>query len=118
MSPESPANHADVRLQDIGPKFKLTTSDGVVLLEDVLASTVEPLLAASDKPKDDEEATEKKAGDNGRAESRVESMKKKYSALKPFVIISTSYLLFTVTDGAVRMIVLLHAYNLGFSVGT
>lgn len=36
-------------------------------------------------------------------------------ALRPFAIVSTSYLLFTVTDGAVRMIVLLHAYNKGFS---
>jgi Major Facilitator Superfamily len=36
-------------------------------------------------------------------------------ALRPFVIISTSYLLFTITDGAIRMIVLLHAYNKGFS---
>ncbi len=33
----------------------------------------------------------------------------------PFVVISISYLLFTVTDGAIRMIVLLHAYNLSFS---
>ncbi len=38
-----------------------------------------------------------------------------FSALKPFVIISTSYLLYTMTDGAIRMIVLLYAYNLGFS---
>lgn len=36
-------------------------------------------------------------------------------ALFPFVIISIAYLLFTVTDGAIRMIVLLHAYNKGFS---
>ena len=36
-------------------------------------------------------------------------------ALRPFVIISTSYLLFTITDGAIRMIVLLHAYNQNFS---
>ena len=36
-------------------------------------------------------------------------------ALRPFVIISVSYLLFTVTDGAIRMIVLLHAYNKSFS---
>lgn len=36
-------------------------------------------------------------------------------ALRPFVIISTSYLLFTITDGAIRMIVLLHAYNKAFS---
>lgn len=36
-------------------------------------------------------------------------------ALWPFAVISVSYLLFTVTDGAIRMIVLLHAYNGGFS---
>jgi Na+/melibiose symporter-like transporter len=36
-------------------------------------------------------------------------------ALRPFIIISTSYLLFTITDGAIRMIVLLHAYNKSFS---
>lgn len=36
-------------------------------------------------------------------------------ALRPFVIISSSYLLFTITDGAIRMIVLLHAYNKAFS---
>lgn len=39
----------------------------------------------------------------------------KSDALRPFIIISTSYLLFTVTDGAIRMIVLLHAYNKNFS---
>ena len=33
----------------------------------------------------------------------------------PFVIISITYLLFTTTDGAVRMLVLLHAYNKGFT---
>ena len=32
-------------------------------------------------------------------------------ALRPFIIISLSYILFTTTDGAVRMIVLLHAYQ-------
>jgi MFS family permease len=37
------------------------------------------------------------------------------NALKPFAIIATSYLLFTITDGAVRMVVLLHANGLGFS---
>ena len=36
-------------------------------------------------------------------------------ALRPFVIISSSYLLFTITDGAIRMIVLLHAYTKSFS---
>lgn len=48
-------------------------------------------------------------------QSKTEAFKAKYSALKPFVIISLSYLLFTTTDGAVRMIVLLHAYNSGFT---
>lgn len=36
-------------------------------------------------------------------------------ALVPFAVISIAYLLFTVTDGALRMIILLHAYNLKFS---
>lgn len=40
---------------------------------------------------------------------------KKRKALMPFVIISLSYLLYTITDGSVRMIVLLHAYNKSFS---
>ncbi|KAJ1634986.1 major facilitator superfamily domain-containing protein [Pavlovales sp. CCMP2436] len=35
--------------------------------------------------------------------------------LMPFIVISISYLLFTMTDGGVRMIVLLHAYNQGFT---
>lgn len=47
--------------------------------------------------------------------SSTQTMKQRYSALKPFIIISASYLLFTITDGAVRMVVLLHAYQMGFS---
>lgn len=39
----------------------------------------------------------------------------KYKALVPFSIITICYLLFTVTDGAVRMIVLFHAYSKGFT---
>lgn len=35
--------------------------------------------------------------------------------LRPFAIISLAYLLYTTTDGAIRMIVLLRAYQLGFS---
>ncbi len=56
-------------------------------------------------------------GDFGRraGESRGDFLRREYSALKPFVIISLSYLLYTTTDGAIRMIVLLHAYNLGFT---
>ena len=50
------------------------------------------------------------------AANTVESSpESRFSALKPFVIISVSYLLYTMTDGAIRMIVLLYAYNLGFS---
>jgi hypothetical protein len=40
--------------------------------------------------------------------ARKQSFKERYGALKPFAIISCSYLLFTITDGAIRMIVLLH----------
>lgn len=46
---------------------------------------------------------------------RKQTLKDKYGALLPFAIISFSYLLFTITDGAVRMIVLLHAYQQQFS---
>jgi hypothetical protein len=49
------------------------------------------------------------------APSRRQTLRQRYSHLLPFAIISTSYLLFTITDGAVRMIVLLHAYQKGFS---
>eukprot|EP00755_Sulcionema_specki_P008163 Sspe_Gene.40185::Locus_19387_Transcript_1_1_Confidence_1.000_Length_1634::g.40185::m.40185 len=37
------------------------------------------------------------------------------SGVRPLAIITFSYLLYTMTDGAVRMIVLLHAYNEGFT---
>lgn len=42
-------------------------------------------------------------------EPELTDKQKKRKALLPFVIISLSYLLFTITDGSVRMIVLLHA---------
>ncbi len=57
-------------------------------------------------------------GDEGKpaaALSRRQTLAAHYSALKPFVIISFSYLLFTTTDGAVRMVELLHAFQKGFS---
>jgi hypothetical protein len=41
--------------------------------------------------------------------------KGRFGSLKPFVIVSSSYLLFTITDGAIRMVVLLFAYQLGFT---
>jgi len=53
---------------------------------------------------------------SGAAEQAETSIKKtKVQALLPFAIISISYLLFTVTDGAIRMIVLMHAYSKRFS---
>ncbi|NP_001171775.1 major facilitator superfamily-like [Saccoglossus kowalevskii] len=48
-------------------------------------------------------------------ETTKEKITRVYGALKPFVIISSSYLLYTITDGAVRMIVLLHAFSLNFT---
>ena len=36
-------------------------------------------------------------------------------SLRPFAVVSICYLLFTITDGALRMIVLSHAYNKRFS---
>jgi hypothetical protein len=65
---------------------------------------------------DDEEEEEDPADTSprkGKNESFMQAASSK--ALRPFVIISTSYLLFTITDGAIRMIVLLHAYNKSFS---
>lgn len=52
---------------------------------------------------------------NGKATSKDSSDGLTSKALRPFVIISSSYLLYTLTDGAMRMIVLLFAYNLKFS---
>jgi len=37
------------------------------------------------------------------------------ASLRPFVVLSAAYLAFTVTDGALRTITLLHAYNMSFS---
>ena len=55
------------------------------------------------------------AASKQRAPRRRQSLKERTGALYPFVIISVSYLLFTITDGAVRMIVLLHAYQQSFT---
>ena len=46
--------------------------------------------------------------------ARVQALEAR-CALRRVIIISITYLLFTTTDGAVRMIVLLHAYNKGFT---
>lgn len=73
------------------------------LVEEALA-LVEEVPAAAPKPSEPQE--EVKLSIYQQATSK---------ALRPFVIISSSYLLFTVTDGAIRMIVLLHAYNESFT---
>ncbi|KAG2434394.1 hypothetical protein HYH02_012406 [Chlamydomonas schloesseri] len=102
------------------------TSDGFVTTP---AGVVEPMVAGGSSAAlaaaaDADGVSEgKAAGGDGdakaaggeKSETRKEMLQRKYSALKPFVIISLSYLLFTTTDGAVRMIVLLHAYKAGFS---
>lgn len=65
----------------------------------------------SHPPKEDEAVTEETP------EAPTQSIYQQATgqALRPFVIISSSYLLFTITDGAIRMIVLLHAYNKSFT---
>jgi MFS family permease len=70
-----------------------------------------------------EEATAVPPSNDSHSNGRTEISEPKESvfqaatskALRPFIIISSSYLLFTITDGALRMIVLLHAYNKSFS---
>jgi hypothetical protein len=71
----------------------------------------EPRPEAGDQGADDAPVAQTDA--SVKKESFMEAAKSK--ALRPFVIISSSYLLFTITDGAIRMIVLLHAYNKAFS---
>lgn len=61
---------------------------------------------------------EQENNDNTQEENRAQQHKGwaiSDPQLRPFVIISITYLLFTITDGAIRMIVLLHAYNKSFS---
>lgn len=52
-------------------------------------------------------------GDAGGTTQKSGGEKKK-TFLGPFAVISLSYILFTMTDGAVRMLVLMHAYSKGF----
>ena len=53
------------------------------------------------------------AGGDGRAAEKPKL--KMESGLWPYAIVNSSYLLYTITDGAVRMIVLLHAFRLSFT---
>jgi hypothetical protein len=62
------------------------------------------------------DAVEDKAnGENGNKKKESFYTQATSQALRPFVIISSSYLLFTITDGAIRMIVLLHACELVYA---
>lgn len=74
--------------------------------------------AAQFAPASEQAITATKKGNRGGGDTNTANISFKdltSDHLRPFAIISTSYLLFTVTDGAIRMIVLLHAYNLNFS---
>ena len=73
-----------------------------------------------DKPPDTDEthaAAAQKAplSQEEQAKEAKEARAAQRKALLPFAIISLSYVLYTMTDGSVRMIVLLHAYNKGFT---
>ncbi|CAB9515400.1 Transporter [Seminavis robusta] len=73
-------------------------------------------MAAEDFPKDEIVQPPRVEDEKPKEEKKETFMEAaKSEALRPFVIISSSYLLFTITDGAIRMIVLLHAYNKSFS---
>lgn len=76
------------------------------LQENRIAANDETHAAAAQKAplSEEEQANEAK-----------EARAAKRKALLPFAIISLSYVLYTMTDGSVRMIVLLHAYNKGFT---
>ncbi len=102
---------ADVEGQPPVP-FSIAAADGTVLHEgSLLLRRRAGGAGASSSSAAGALATEAAAA----APGRRPSFRERYGALLPFAIISTSYLLFTITDGAVRMIVLLHARNNGFS---
>eukprot|EP00180_Rhodochaete_pulchella_P001634 Plantae.Rhodophyta-Rhodochaete_pulchella.ctg247.p1 GENE.Plantae.Rhodophyta-Rhodochaete_pulchella.ctg247~~Plantae.Rhodophyta-Rhodochaete_pulchella.ctg247.p1 ORF type:complete len:533 (+),score=86.92 Plantae.Rhodophyta-Rhodochaete_pulchella.ctg247:1179-2777(+) len=69
------------------------------------------------KEVDDTESTDndENSSDDSPNETRRQRMVREYQALKPFVIISATYLLFTVTDGGVRTIVLFNALARNFT---
>jgi hypothetical protein len=88
-------------LDDISP-----CTDSIVEIEDGVP------IPPGEKDLDQEETATEKTEKIGK-ESFMQAATSK--ALRPFVIISSSYLLFTITDGAIRLIVLLHAYSKNFS---
>lgn len=100
--------------------MSVKTSTGIVVLKDEPADDPAEQTLEEGKGEELEEGKEaagtEVSAEPSKGSTRRERMMKEYSALKPFAIISSSYLLFTITDGGLRMIVLLHAYNLGFTV--
>ena len=82
------------------------------LLSDALSDTQEKKSGLAD-----EQAVVSPAAEEGakKEEEEIKGWGFSDPRLRPFVVISITYLLFTVTDGAIRMIVLLHAYNKSFS---
>ncbi|GAB4819699.1 hypothetical protein N2152v2_006745 [Parachlorella kessleri] len=103
---------APVDVEQPGLRLRVTAKTGRTLHDGVVQTSRSnsAALAESFAPDGDP------AGPPGAEPVKArQTVRQKYSALKPFVIISMSYLLYTVTDGAIRMIVLLHAYQMGFS---
>jgi hypothetical protein len=90
-------------------KYKTQDADAEQEQQEVEQTTaqLEKIVEAADDTPDTEVANPEKK------QSFMEAAMSE--RLRPFVIISFSYLLFTITDGAIRMIVLLHAYNKNFS---
>jgi hypothetical protein len=87
-------------------------------VKDGVACVDENAIVAEGEQRDDyvvEEGVEEEGETNAKKENNGFMEAARSEALRPFVIISSSYLLFTITDGAIRMIVLQHAYSKSFS---
>lgn len=76
---------------------------------------VEVVMHSANGPAMTRAAVEQAIAGTGGEVAAKEAKAAQRKALLPFAIISLSYLLYTMTDGSVRMIVLLHAYNKSFS---
>ena len=67
-------------------------------------------------PKEGEGGSGAKSGSDSETwRVNADEKKQPHYALFPFAIVSSTYILFTITDGAVRMIVLLHAHGKSFT---
>ena len=105
-------------MESIGNKAKCDEESFIVLQETSeisSSSNNHPSHPQSESKNLGQEDGEEKIDDTEVAKKETIMEAASSKALRPFVIISSSYLLFTITDGAIRMIVLLHAYNKSFS---